>query len=366
MATVVLTSSSWSPGRLRVTYSASNGNVTITELEGCRTDSYTSGYTTDKTVTVKVGSSSKSVSLSKYINFTKSSSYTTWGATDTPWSGLSGNSVSISVTMPSSSGAYSGKVFSGSLSMSWSTYTITYNANGGTGAPSNQTKTYGTNLTLSSTVPTRESVVDGATIKHYVFKGWATSATATSPTYQPSGSYTSNAAATLYAVWEEVIEVIAIMGKPTVLKLATTQNTAKFRLIEPPEYNDGATFGSWEVTTTSGKHYVSGDNILTVKWDKNETILGYIRVVDSKGYKSEPVEVVCNVRKNGFCVYDKGRWKKVSPYIYRDGEYKRLNGAVYNEDGTWFKYYCRGTEVTYLTDASGDFLTDESGNVLRT
>ena len=55
----------------------------------------------------------------------------------------------------------------------------------------------------------------------------------------------------------------------------------------------------------------------------------------------------------------------MSPYVYRDGEYKRLNGAVYNEDGTWFKYYYRGTEVTYLTDTSGDFLTDESGNVLK-
>ena len=35
------------------------------------------------------------------------------------------------------------------------TYTVNYNANGGTGAPGNQTKTYGQNLTLSSTVPTR-------------------------------------------------------------------------------------------------------------------------------------------------------------------------------------------------------------------
>lgn len=363
MATVTLTSSSWSPGRLRVTYSASNGTVTITELAGCRTDSYTSGYTTDKTVTVKVGSSSKSVSLSNYVKFSASSSYTTWGATDTSWTGLTGTSISITITMPSSSGAYSGKVFSGTLSMSWSTYTVSYNANGGTGAPSNQTKTYGTALTLSSTVPTRESVVDGATIKHYVFKGWATSATATSATYAAGGSYTTNAAATLYAVWEEVIEVIST-AKPSAIVLSRAQNSARISLIKP-DYSNGEIFGSWEVTTTSGKHRISNDDILTVSWDKNETILAYIRAIDNEGNKSEPIEVVCNVRKAGFCVYDKGRWKKVSPYIYRDGEYKRLNGAVYNEDGTWFKYYCRGTEVTYLTDASGDFLTDESGNVLK-
>lgn len=241
------------------------------------------------------------------------------------------------------------------------TYTITYNANGGENAPANQTKTYGTVLTLSSTIPTRASSVENGVIVDYTFKGWATSADATSATYQPSDSYTTNAALALYAVWEAVARVS--LGKPSALVQSVIQNTATITLVHP-EYEDGVTFGSWEVTTTSGTHHVSGDT-LTVKWDKNETVLAHIRVIDSNGSKSEPVEVVCNVRKNGFCVYDKGRWKKVSPYIYRDGEYKRLNGAVYNEDGTWFKYYCRGTEVTYLTDASGDFLTDESGNVLK-
>lgn len=73
------------------------------------------------------------------------------------------------------------------------TYTVKYNANGGTGAPGNQTKTYGVTLTLSNTKPTRAN---------YNFKGWATSSSATTATYQAGGSYTTNAAATLYAVWE--------------------------------------------------------------------------------------------------------------------------------------------------------------------
>lgn len=72
-------------------------------------------------------------------------------------------------------------------------YTIQYNANGGTGAPTKQTKTYGSTLKLSTTKPTRAN---------YNFKGWATSASATTATYQAGGSYTANAAATLYAVWE--------------------------------------------------------------------------------------------------------------------------------------------------------------------
>lgn len=72
------------------------------------------------------------------------------------------------------------------------TYTISYNANGGTGAPGNQTKTYGTNITLSSTVPTRDN---------YNFLGWATSSTATTATYQPGATFSTNANTTLYAVW---------------------------------------------------------------------------------------------------------------------------------------------------------------------
>ena len=72
------------------------------------------------------------------------------------------------------------------------TYNVQFNANGGTGAPSAQTKTYGQTLTLSSTVPTRTN---------YTFLGWSTSNTATTPTYTAGGSYTANASATLYAVW---------------------------------------------------------------------------------------------------------------------------------------------------------------------
>ena len=72
-------------------------------------------------------------------------------------------------------------------------YTVSYNANGGSGAPANQTKLYGLNLTLSSTVPTRSG---------YTFKGWGTSSTSTTASYQPGGTYTSNSARTLYAIWE--------------------------------------------------------------------------------------------------------------------------------------------------------------------
>ena len=73
-----------------------------------------------------------------------------------------------------------------------STYTISYNANGGSGAPSAQTKTHGSTLMLSSTIPTRDG---------YAFLGWSIDNTATSAMYSAGSSYMNNGNATLYAVW---------------------------------------------------------------------------------------------------------------------------------------------------------------------
>ena len=69
---------------------------------------------------------------------------------------------------------------------------VSYNANGGTGAPAAQTKWYGEALTLSSAKPTRPN---------YVFQGWATSSGG-AVAYQPGGRYGSDSNVTLYAVWK--------------------------------------------------------------------------------------------------------------------------------------------------------------------
>ena len=112
------------------------------------------------------------------------------------------------------------------------TYTVSYNANGGTGAPAAQTKTYGVNLTLSSTKPTRSGTSSTFTITgngnggvsksvtatkttSYTFAGWAASPGG-SVAYAAGGSYTANAAVTLYAVWTSSVSyssnTIAALG----------------------------------------------------------------------------------------------------------------------------------------------------------
>ncbi|MFI3326828.1 MAG: InlB B-repeat-containing protein, partial [Clostridia bacterium] len=75
------------------------------------------------------------------------------------------------------------------------TYTVTYNANGGTGAPSSQTKTYDIDLVLSPIEPTKEG---------YSFSGWGTYSSDTSAAYYAGDTYTKNSDSTLYAIWEEL------------------------------------------------------------------------------------------------------------------------------------------------------------------
>lgn len=85
------------------------------------------------------------------------------------------------------------KSASGTIRISAKTsYTVSFNANGGTGAPSSQTKWYGTNLTLSSTKPTKTG---------YSFTKWNTKSDGSGTSYYPGGTYSSNSGATLYAIW---------------------------------------------------------------------------------------------------------------------------------------------------------------------
>lgn len=78
-------------------------------------------------------------------------------------------------------------------------YSVSFNANSGSGVPAKMTKTFGKNLVLPSAVPERP---------YYVFKGWNTAADGSGEAVE--ASYKNNADAVLYAMWEhEKIELIS-------------------------------------------------------------------------------------------------------------------------------------------------------------
>lgn len=76
------------------------------------------------------------------------------------------------------------------------TYTCTYNANGGSGAPSPTTFYPGREWSVSTSEPAWD--------EFRTFAGWSTSSTATTPTYSPGqriAADTFNSSVTFYAVW---------------------------------------------------------------------------------------------------------------------------------------------------------------------
>ena len=77
-------------------------------------------------------------------------------------------------------------------------FTITYNANGGTGGPSLQTVKEGEKITIPTDIPTKTTFGF-----QYKFKGWSTSSNKYSATaqYQPGDEFTPTGNVTLYAVW---------------------------------------------------------------------------------------------------------------------------------------------------------------------
>jgi uncharacterized repeat protein (TIGR02543 family) len=137
------------------------------------------------------------------------------------------------------------------------TYTVSYNANGGTGAPGNQTKTYGVNLTLSSTKPTRTN---------YNFKGWSTSASG-SVVYAAGATYTNNSAVTLYAVWE------LAYTKPRITSFTAQRCTSDGTASETGTYIK-ATFNwatDYETPTIAIQYKSQGASDWTREWGNNNT-----------------------------------------------------------------------------------------------
>ena len=76
--------------------------------------------------------------------------------------------------------------------------TVSYNANGGSGAPGSHLTLKNQNITLSSTKPTRSG---------YFFAGWNTAADGSGTTYQPNQTFALSNNVTLYAKWIQAVTI---------------------------------------------------------------------------------------------------------------------------------------------------------------
>ncbi len=191
------------------------------------------------------------------------------------------------------------------------TYAVSYNANGGSGAPSSQTKTHGTALTLSSTKPTRSG---------YTFLGWATSSTATSAAYQPGGSFTTNANTTLYAVWKAntyTVSYNANGGSGAPGSQTKTHGTT-LTLSSTRPIRSGYTFLGWATSSTAtSAAYQPGGSFTT---NANTTLYAV--------WKQNPVADA----KSGIHKAEDGNF-----YYYVDGKVAiNFTGLADNAAGSWY------------------------------
>ncbi len=165
----------------------------------------------------------------------------------------SGTSYSAGGTYTANSGA--------TLYAIWTanTYTVTYNANGGSGAPSSQTKTYGKSLTLSSTKPTRTG---------YTFVKWNTKADGSGTSYSAGGTYTANSDVVLYAIWSTSNTYTITYNSnggtgtpPTQIVVADTTGNFSAKLSSIKPTRTGYTFVNWNTKADgTGTSYSPGDS----------------------------------------------------------------------------------------------------------
>ena len=270
-------------------FTSSSGGTQITSSTKVTTDSDQTLYArwSAKEITVTFNANGGSVSQSsKKVAFDS-----TYGTLPTPtrsgytfngWftasSGGSQVSSSTKVTATSNHTLYA----------QWTiiTYTISYNNNGGTGrANPSQTKTYGQNITIQYTY---EPQKDG-----YRFRGWSTNPNATSYQYWAGDTYSANASATLYAVWEKrYYNLSSYSGSVTVPKNKVTVNLAN---ADPCSYAESQNYTGYKVpvpnVTTSSNNgdlwgcapmweVVSGNAV--VMYNNGDS---YLVVKDSGTYK---------------------------------------------------------------------------------
>ena len=211
--------------------------------------SSTSQYTFDDFPNTESKQISSTKPTRQYYTFMGWSSNS--GATSASWA--SGQTLSYTWTS-SAQGNYSLTLYA-----VWkrSTITVTYNANGGQNAPNAQTANMYEWFALRSGVPTRQ---------YYDFLGWATSASATTAQYQPSGNARFTANVTLYAVWKKAADVVSTsngtMG--SAMTLTITKADAS--------YKDTITYKFGSATGT----IVTGTTLSSISWTPPTTLAAQI------------------------------------------------------------------------------------------
>ena len=229
------------------------------------------------------------------------------------------------------------------------TYTIVYNANGGTGAPESQTKTHGEDITLSSTVPTRSG--------GWRFLGWSKDSSAISATYSAGATFSENGNITLYAVWERITHTVTYNysqnGGTSASVTTATVGEGDAISLSPTATKSGYTFLGWNTNANA----TSALSSLTMS-TSNVTLYAIYRKTLTVTYKDG-----AGTTSNSAYAYNNATSasiKLLTPRTYQDG----CGGASWNYVWTALGWSTGTTANGSVNYSSGQTITISSNMTL--
>ena len=163
-------------------------------------------------------------------------------------------------------------------------YTVYYNANGGSGAPGNQTKQHDETLWLSGTIPTRSG---------YTFLGWSPDSGASSASYSAGGAYTSNSDITLFAIWSRNAYTLSYNANGGTGAPSANSGATSYSISSTVPTRFGYTFLGWSKNSSAtSPTYTPGSSIslsqnttLYAVWGEAETLYaGDINIVIGRSF----------------------------------------------------------------------------------
>lgn len=214
------------------------------------------------------------------------------------------------------------------------TYTVSYNANGGTGAPGNQIKTYGYVLTLSSQKPTRTG---------YIFNYWDGS---DGGTYYPGSSFGTDADTVLTAHWTPITYYVSYnKNKPD----KASHDVSGIMTNSTHSYNNEIKSAGYTSNLSKNSYGIKGWDFRY--WDSQ---------ANDKGTDYSNGSYIKNLTStNGATVNMYAQWKPNVYMLILDDQYATSDGTPYIYEKYDYGWY---SNKIYGSDFAGRY-ADGSGSI---
>lgn len=213
-------------------------------------------------------------------------------------------------------------------------YTVSYNANGGTGAPGNQTKKYGSVLTLSTQKPTRTG---------YLFNYWDGS---DGKTYKPGAVFSTNADTKMTAHWTPITYYVSYnKNKPD----KASHDVSGIMTNSTHSYNNEIKSAGYTPNLSKNSYGIKGWNFRY--WDSQ---------ANDKGTDYSNGSYIKNLTStNGATVTMYAQWKPNVYMLILDDQYATSDGTPYIYEKYDYGWY---SNKTYGSDFTGKY-ADGSGSI---